>query len=1136
MKILLIILALLTIFFANYLFCTTHTITNMGFVFNPSIISINLGDTVNFVLESMHNAIEVSEATWNTNGKTPNGGFATPFGGGKVILQSVGTYYYVCSPYAAFGMKGKIIVVASTGSIRGTKFNDVNGNCIMDPNESGLPGWTINLSGPVSLSTTTGSNGIYFFGSLPAGTYTVSEVLQAGWTQTCPATPGTYTINLSAGQQVSGIDFGNRLDSCVTAPSDMVAWYPLDEQSGATMVNDIAPAPGSTVIDVGTTQPGPIGGGVGPYSVAGKVGGGALYFLGPYYVDIPHSADLTFPGDFSIDAWISVVDCGWSGGGVLAPVVDKWDPNTQTGFSLFVDQPIPSTGFLKFQLNNQLFTCPTSLPTGANPMGNTGPWVHIAVTVDYTTGVGTFYINGTSAGTFTPPTGSVTNTLSLLVGDIRVPAANKCEIAIDELELFNRALGSSEIYSIWSADSLGKCKPATGSIRGTKFNDVNGNCIMDPNESGLPGWTINLSGPVSLSTTTGSNGIYFFGSLPAGTYTVSEVLQAGWTQTCPATPGTYTINLSAGQQVSGIDFGNKKTIQICPTCPDSAIVQRYNNPTTNDLDDMGFSIPTNPIKRITRNLVIDTCYVYTTGYSKDAATNFDYLTVKMDYSGNILWTVRYDRIKKDDKAHSICIDDSGNVYVTGQTHGGSATNIDITTIKYDPNGTQVWVNHYNNSLVNKNDIGYAIAFDKSGNYVYVTGVSRFTSDDYITICYNASTGAIVWASNYNGPGNKTDIAYAIAVDPSGDVAVTGISVGNGTNFDYATIKYKGGIGGGTPLWVERYDFISKKDFAFAISIDNSGNVYVTGTSQSQTKFDYATIKYASSGGPPLWVMRYNNSSMNGNDYAYHITLDAAGDVYVTGASQNKILNVNKKFDYTTIKYDVNGNQLWVNKFDGGINKDDIAVSVASCDQGNAIFVTGSSDQGPSRKWDFLTLKIDMNTGTTLWSGRYNHSSNLTDMAYNIAVRQGNCCLVVNGRSQDVSTKIDYAVVIGPSNAPFPAPVIVQNELNEIENQEAPTEFALYQNHPNPFNPVTNIKFSLPEISYVTLKIYNVLGQELMRIFNRELIDEGIHEVQFDASNLPSGVYFYILDAEPLDDNYDAKGSVHRDVKKMVIIK
>jgi len=79
--------------------------------------------------------------------------------------------------------------------------------------------------------------------------------------------------------------------------------------------------------------------------------------------------------------------------------------------------------------------------------------------------------------------------------------------------------------------------------------------------------------------------------------------------------------------------------------------------------------------------------------------------------------------------------------------------------------------------------------------------------------------------------------------------------------------------------------------------------------------------------------------------------------------------------------------------------------------------------------------------------------------------------------------------------------------------ETPTEFALHQNYPNPFNPSTKIIFVIPKSSFVSLKVYNVLGKEAATLVNEER-SAGSYEVEFDASNLPSGVYFYRLQAVP----------------------
>lgn len=81
----------------------------------------------------------------------------------------------------------------------------------------------------------------------------------------------------------------------------------------------------------------------------------------------------------------------------------------------------------------------------------------------------------------------------------------------------------------------------------------------------------------------------------------------------------------------------------------------------------------------------------------------------------------------------------------------------------------------------------------------------------------------------------------------------------------------------------------------------------------------------------------------------------------------------------------------------------------------------------------------------------------------------------------------------------------------VEKKEPVSTFNLSQNYPNPFNPVTKINFAVPEISFVTLKVYNVLGKEIATIVNEEK-PVGKYEIEFDGSNLASGVYIYKIQA------------------------
>ena len=102
---------------------------------------------------------------------------------------------------------------------------------------------------------------------------------------------------------------------------------------------------------------------------------------------------------------------------------------------------------------------------------------------------------------------------------------------------------------------------------------------------------------------------------------------------------------------------------------------------------------------------------------------------------------------------------------------------------------------------------------------------------------------------------------------------------------------------------------------------------------------------------------------------------------------------------------------------------------------------------------------------------------------------------------------------------------------EYSNDLIPREFSLNQNYPNPFNPSTRIKFSLPEKSLVTLKVYNIVGEEVATLLNEEK-DGGIHSVDFDAGRLSSGVYFYKIQAVPLG----RQAGSYTSTKKMLLLK
>jgi hypothetical protein len=127
-----------------------------------------------------------------------------------------------------------------------------------------------------------------------------------------------------------------------------------------------------------------------------------------------------------------------------------------------------------------------------------------------------------------------------------------------------------------------------------------------------------------------------------------------------------------------------------------------------------------------------------------------------------------------------------------------------------------------------------------------------------------------------------------------------------------------------------------------------------------------------------------------------------------------------------------------------------------------------------------------------------------------------------------SVKNDGGILVSPK---APAP---KAQPYGMTKKAIPTVYALHQNYPNPFNPTTTISYDLPKTSVVTLKVYNVLGQEVATLFDHATISAGAQEVSFNANNFASGVYFYHLTATGAAD---AKGvSTFDEIKKMVLIK
>lgn len=264
----------------------------------------------------------------------------------------------------------------------------------------------------------------------------------------------------------------------------------------------------------------------------------------------------------------------------------------------------------------------------------------------------------------------------------------------------------------------------------------------------------------------------------------------------------------------------------------------------------------------------------------------DIVILKYNSSGILQWSTYYNNpANQEDQLTCMAIDELGNIYAAGHSSQGSGINDDYVTIKLNSNGVQQWVKTYNGPGNDDDNIS-SLVVDKQGN-VIVTGYSigSDTYRDYATIKYTFS-GAEQWISRYSFSANVSDNATGIVVDSLGNSYVTGTS-----SSAAATVKYNSL---GIQQWAARYEGATSS----GIVIDNLMNTYITGESFSFPNGQECTIIKYNSFGVQKWINKYkfnNNTGNSGRD----IKIDNSGKVYVTGSTYATVPN---NYDFLTLKY------------------------------------------------------------------------------------------------------------------------------------------------------------------------------------------------------------------------------------------
>lgn len=403
---------------------------------------------------------------------------------------------------------------------------------------------------------------------------------------------------------------------------------------------------------------------------------------------------------------------------------------------------------------------------------------------------------------------------------------------------------------------------------------------------------------------------------------------------------------------------------------------------------------------------------FITGYMFVTPSNANANTVKYDPLGVELWTASYDFNGGFDNSKAIVLDAAGNSYVTGESDG-TGTMRDIITIKYDPNGNQLWASRFNGSA-NGNDVGNSIVLDPSGN-VYVTGYTTNSSGnrDYVTVKYNAS-GVQQFAVTYAGAGNQNDEAVAIAFN-NNRLYVTGTSINAGGNSDLVTLRINQNTG--ATQWISSVNgTANSNDIAYALLAYNNDVVVVGQVNNNTTSNDYLTVRYNGNNGNIQWSKVYDFANTSGGATA--LTADVSGNFAVTG-----IVNNAGTFEYHTLLYNNSGVQLWVNKVSTGLSYSSAMPQVAVDPIANHFYVCGQKSGVGS---DIFVYQITPG-GNKSWEETFNGAQNSTDAAVDLVVNSSGV-IYVAGASLNSSAKFDYTTIrISQTPVMFP---IDFNNVNE----------------------------------------------------------------------------------------------------------
>ncbi len=335
--------------------------------------------------------------------------------------------------------------------------------------------------------------------------------------------------------------------------------------------------------------------------------------------------------------------------------------------------------------------------------------------------------------------------------------------------------------------------------------------------------------------------------------------------------------------------------------------------------------------------------IYITGSTNTSGTNdYDAFIAKYDSSGNSLMNITWSTSDWDE-GYDIALDDSGNIYITGQI--GDISNGDAFVAKFDSLGNSL--NNFTWDIGN-DEGGNDIALDSSGN-IYITGRNWnfMVNHDAFIAKFDSSLNSVM---NITWDGNENDEGKGIVLDGSGNIYIAGSTGTFSEDNDAFIAKYNS-----SGTFIKSFIWGSSGyDYGMNIALDNSGYLYMTGKVDSSGggTEDAFIAKFDSS------VNSVMNITWDGGyeEYGEDIVLDGSGNIYITGETQSSV-------DAFLAKFDSSGNSVM--NLTWGVPDDGCGEGIALDSSGN-IYIVGTvwHNQGMDayiRKYKFPPFELNTNT-------------------------------------------------------------------------------------------------------------------------------------------------------------------------------